>query len=471
MSADRMSASSDLPAFGGHRIARVAFAWGFAAALIVALVEGPKFFYYDSGGYWSLGSTFFLNGHFSVLNFANPVRGYLLPLIDHFLEVWSTAIGWHSSFTAEFVNALTFALIGAVLAPKLAEMSWPRWRWGIARRVILAMLTIALWSGFLSFPLSDFPALALAMFALVAIGKPESARWMAVAGLACGAAIEIRPAYELLAPVLVAFYLWSAIERRKAVRVSIRRHVACLGLLLVGMAVISIPQSLAAHRHFGIWSPIPGAAAKLTSWQLTEGLRVQATWTYVGPAHDPEMRFEDPEGTRLLATQPDQTVTGLTQYAEIIADHPITMTKVFFRHVVNGFDERYSTPYVATLDNGSHRWLRLAGFLLVFLALVRMLWPTARRRLGPAKWRYLVALVVCCLPSIPTHMEPRYMLPAWIACYVLVLLPAWPNPISPASDGLRRYRPLVIIAAAYVIFTVIVLHTVSETTKNFHFAV
>ena len=61
------------------------------------------------------------------------------------------------------------------------------------------------------------------------------------------------------------------------------------------MAVISIPQSLAADRHFGIWSPIPGAAAKLTSWQLTEGLRVQATWTYVGPAHDPEMRFEDPE--------------------------------------------------------------------------------------------------------------------------------------------------------------------------------
>ena len=79
MSADRMSASSDLPAFGGHRIARVAFAWGFAAALIVAL-RRTEILLLDSGGYWSLGSTFFLNGHFSVLNFANPVRGYLLPL-------------------------------------------------------------------------------------------------------------------------------------------------------------------------------------------------------------------------------------------------------------------------------------------------------------------------------------------------------------------------------------------------------
>ena len=52
------------------------------------------------------------------------------------------------------------------------------------------------------------------------------------------------------------------------------------------------------------------------------------------------------------------------------------------------------------------------------------------------------------------------MLPAWIACYVLVLLPAWPNPIGPASDrAARRYRAVVIIAAAYVIFTLIVLHT------------
>jgi hypothetical protein len=465
-----MSASSDLPAVGGYRIARVAFAWGFAAALIVALVEGPKFFYYDSGGYWALGGTFFRHGHFSLLNFADPIRGYLLPLIDHFLMVWSNTIGWHSSFTAECVNALTFALIGAVLAPRLAELSWPRYRWGVARRVILTMLLIVLWSGYLSFPLSDFPALALAMLALVAVGRPESMRWAAVAGLACGAAIEIRPAYELLAPVLVAFSLWSAIEKRKVARVSIRRHAACLGLLVAGMAIVAIPQSLATHRHFGIWSPIPGAADKLISYQLTEGLLVQATWSYVGSGHPPEMRFEDPEGARLLATQPDHVVTGLTQYAEIIVAHPITMAKVFFRHAVNGFDLRYSTPYTPTLDNGSHRWLRLTGFLLVFLALLRMLWPAARRRLGPAKWRYVAALAVCCLTSIPTHMEPRYMLPGWIACYALVLQPAWPNPVGPASDGLRRYRTVVTIAAAYVIFTLVVLHTVSDTTKNFHFA-
>jgi hypothetical protein len=457
------------PTATGHRTTYLAFVLASATALLVALLEGPKFFYYDSGGYWLLGHLYFGTGNFSLLNFANPIRGYLLPLIDHFLQVGDGVLGWSASSMVGVIDALLFASIGAVFAPKLAEMCWPRIRWGTGRRVLGAVLMLIFWHGYLPFPLSDFPALAAALLAIVAIGNPESPWWMLVAGLACGAAFEIRPAYELLVPSLVVLFAWATIERRKGEHASTPHRVACFALLLAGLAAFAIPQSLAAHRHFGTWSPVPGAAANLTGLQLTEGLQLQEYDTYVGPGHSPQMRYVDPEGSQLLAELPGHMVSNLHRYAEIFVSHPLTITKVFFRHVINGLDVRYSTLYVAKLDTGSHKWMRLAGFLITFLALLRVLWPEARRRLGEARWRYMGALVVCCIPAIPSAMETRYLLPIYIASYVLVLLPSWPNPIRPASEGGRRYRTVAIIAAAYLVFMLVVLHTIGDASKTLHF--
>jgi hypothetical protein len=162
-------------------------------------------------------------------------------------------------------------------------------------------------------------------------------------------------------------------------------------------------------------------------------------------------------------------ITGLGQYLGLVVAHPVTMGGVFARHVINGLDQRYTTPYVEHLETGSHRWLRLAGFLLVFLGLLRVLWPDARRSLGVARWRYPVALLLCCLTAVPSAMEPRYMLPVYLLSNLLVLAPGWPNPIDITAVGVRRFRRLATIAVAYALFMTVIWHVVSEASNHPYF--
>lgn len=178
------------------------------------------------------------------------------------------------------------------------------------------------------------------------------------------------------------------------------------------------------------------------------------------------MRYEDGAGQRLLSEQPGQEIISSGQYFGLIFGHPVTMAALLARHLINGFDQRYSTPYVERLDNGSHRWLRAASFTLIFLALLRLLWPTARRSLGTARWRYLVALLLGCLTAVPSAMESRYLLPAYLLSYMLVLAPGWPNPLDSKRAATRRLRTVVTIGLAYAAFTVIVWHVASGASAS-----
>jgi hypothetical protein len=449
--------------------ALIAFGIAFAATLVVALLLGLKTFYYDSGGYWILGTTYIRNGHFSLLNFESSLRGYLLPLIDHGLQGLAVAFRWNPSSFAKLFNVLSFALIGTVLGPRLAEITWPRWRWGIGRRLALMALLLIFWKGYLPYPLSDFPAFTLALLALVSIDRVESPGWMLLGGLASAAAIDMRPSYLLLAPILVVLIVWAWLKGRSRENPSVRWRVLCGGLFLVGFFVISLPQSLSSHRYFHTWSFVPGSAAHLTTIQFDEGLHLQRYETYVGSNLSPRMLYEDPTGTKLLLEQKDQTVSSTSQYLGLVASHPLTMAGVFIRHIVNGLDQRYSTPYVSHLSTGSNRWLRLAGFLLIFLALLRVLWSTARRRLAPARWRYPAALALCCLTSVPSAVETRYMLPIFLLSYILVLVPGWPNPVNFSVAGLRRYQTVIVIAVAYLIFMALIWDVVSHASQHLNF--
>ena len=340
---------------------------------------------------------------------------------------------------------------------------------GVLARLALTVLLLVFWAGYLDFPLSDFPALTMALLALVAIDRSEQPLWMLTAGLASAASIEMRPSYLLLAPMLAVLVVWRWWEQRGEQHATLARRASCVGLLLAGFVLIALPQSLASHRHFHTWSFVPGAASHLTSLQFTEGLRLQRYETYVGSGHPPRMLYDDPSGTRLLEKQTGQTIKGTSQYLGLVVSHPVTMAGVFMRHLINGLDQRYDTPYVAHLDTGSQRWLRFAGFLLIFLALVRVLWGAARRRLGPARWRYIVVFALCCATSIPSAVEPRYLLPAYLLSYLLVLLPGWPNPLGERSAGIRRYRTFALLGLGFVVFMAVAAYVTSHASSQLHF--
>jgi hypothetical protein len=457
-------------ALGGLNTPSVAFSVALAGTLIVAFLQGAKVFYYDSAKYWSLGQTFVQHGRFSLLNYADPLRGYSLPLIYGGMHALAQGLHWSDSSAAKLFNALVFALLGGVLLPRLAEIAWPQRRFGLLRRLALVGLLIVFWSGDLNFPLSDFPALAMMLLAVVCVARPTSPGWMMLAGVATGAAIDMRPAYLLLAPIVAGLVVWAWLGDRYGTDVSQgTRRALCAGLMLLGFVAVSLPQSLIYHRHFHTWSFVPGAPANLTSVQLSGGLYVELYETYVGAGIRPRMIYEDEAGAKLLTMQPGEKVTSSRQYLGLIVHHPVTVGGIFIRHAVNGLDQRYSTPYIERLDKGSHRWLRLAGFLLVFLALLRVLWPAARRSLGVTRWRYPFALVLCCLIALPSAVETRFMLPVDVLGYILVLAPGWPNPIDTTRSGMRRFRTLGVVVVAYVGFMAVIWRLVSQTSSHLHF--
>jgi hypothetical protein len=445
------------------RPAVTAFAVAFAVALGVGLIQGEKPLYYDSGMYWLLSESFTSTGHFSLLNFGDPVRGYSVPFIYFLLRTLGGVVTDTPWLLVVTFNAALFALIGAVLAPRLGEIAWPRMRWSLARRLTLFGLILVFWRGYLSYPLSDFPALATALLAIVAVSSSTSLRWMPIAGASAALAFQIRPAYILLLPVLIALILWD--WRTDSGEASWRRRALCLALFLAAASLVTLPQSLVEHHRIGSYSPIPGGS-ELASLQYTEGLQLQRYDTFVGgEPNQASMRYVDPHTKGIIDGLEDGTVKSTGQYAEIVIQHPVTMLGVFVRHVVNGLDQRYSTPYVERLQTSSDRIWRFIGFLIVFLALLRVIWPAARRALGPARWRSPVPLLLTTATSIASALDARFLLPVFVLCATLTLTPGWVKPTG-RGEGLRRYRDFALIAVAGAAFYAIVLLIVSGATHD-----
>lgn len=446
----------------------VAVAVIFLSALAIGLIQGEKLFYYDSGSYWELAGSFDDHGSFSFLHFEyTGLRGYALPLTFYLLREIGDLFGIGPSGMVILLNSALFALIAGLLGPRLAEIAWPR-HWGLLPRLALGALILVFWSGYLNFPLSDFPALFAAVLALVAVSHSGSPLWLGLGGASAAYAVNARPAYLLLIPLVVLVLAWSWWRERPQLPQGALRWVLCGVAFVAGLAVISVPQSIVEHHATGGLSPLPGGNG-LAGLQYTEGLRLQRYETFVGGG-PPRMDYLDPSTESILAELDAGTVSDTSQYAEIALSNPLTIAGVFLRHVVNGLDQRYTTPYVEHLEPSSRRLLRLTGFLLVFLALFRVLWPRGRRSLGgggegETRWRYPAALLICCATSLPSAIETRFLLPVFLLSGLVVLTPAWPNPLD-QQTGLLRFRTLAITSLLLVIYIALVASIVSGATDH-----
>lgn len=439
----------------------------FAAFLAVALLQGEKIFYYDAHAYWALSETFVKDGHFSILNFENTgIRGYALPLIFHIADLTGSVATESNSEIVMAFNAGVFALIGTILAPAFAQVVWPASRWGVSRRLALSAVILVFWRGYLNFPLSDFPALAAALIALIAISHPRSPAWMLVAGATTGLALNFRPAYLLLIPVLLVLLAWDWLNQRETRRTSTLQSAACLGMLLLGFVTVSLPQSLSQHQIFGSYSPLPGGG-ELAGLQYTEGLKLQRYESFVGGGlAEARMAYLDHHTDSIVAELDNGRIDDTGEYLEVVVQHPMTMAGVFLRHAINGLDQRYTTPYVEQIASDENRPLRLGGFLIVFLALLRVCWPAARRGLGLARWRYAAGILAVSAPTLASAVETRFMLPVFVLCSITVLAPGWPNPIGSPGLGPRRYLTLALILAAALVFFAAVGIIVSDATDS-----
>lgn len=449
--------------------ALVGFAILLLACLAIGAIQGTKPFYSDAGYYWELSETFDYNGSFSFEHYQYfGIRGYSVPLTLYLVREVLGVVGLGPEAVVLVLNSVLFALIGGVLGPGLAEAAWPQRRWGLARRLLLGAVFLVFWRGYLNYPLSDFPALSGALLALFAVSRLDSPLWLGVGGLGAAYAFNARPAYLLLIPLValvVAWNLWKGDGRPPPTS---GRRLLCCGAFVLGLAIVTVPQMKLENLWDGGWSPVPGGTG-LAGLQYTEGLKLQRYETFVGGPH-PRMEYLDPHTDSIVAGLDENRVKSTGQYLEIFASHPLTIAGVFLRHVVNGLDERYSTPYVEELHPPLGDLLRLGGFVLVFLALFRLAWPRGRRSLGAARWRYPAVLLLACATSLPSAIETRFMLPAFVLASLLLLAPGWPNPVEAAAVGWRRYTTIAIACLAFAAYIALVASIVSGATHNLRLA-
>jgi hypothetical protein len=438
----------------------------FVVCLVIGAIQGTKVFFGDSGGYWYLSETFTAHGSFSLFSFEyTGLRGYGMPLALFLLRKVGDLFDLSAQAEVVLLNSTIFALLAGFLVPALARIGWPQRPWGVLPRLAMGALFLIFWSGYLNYPLTDFPALAAAVLAIVAISRSRSPGWLCVAGLSAAYAVDLRPAYLLLIPLLALVLAWTWWRDRAEAPTTTVSRIVCVGAFVLGLAIVSLPQSAISHHYGRGLSPLPGGSS-LAGLQYTEGLRLQRYETYVGEEGKPFMDYIDPHTKSILAELPLETVSGTSKYLEIFIEHPITLGGVFLRHIVNGLDQRYTTPYVEHLEGPARKIIRLIGFLLVFLALFRLFWPRGRRSLGQMRARYPLALLLCCLTSIPSAIETRFMLPVFLLSGVIVLTPGWPSPIEREAIGAARLRTVGVGCLALGLYLFVVGSIVNGATSN-----
>jgi hypothetical protein len=364
---------------------------------------------FDAAQYWELSLRFTQHGHFSLLAFDEPVRGYLGPLLLMPARLLCHFTGCSMLRGAQLLGAGWAALLFGLAIPQLWAQATGRALSG-GRWLVMVALGFVFWRDYFNFPLSDMPALTLLLLGLVALGQPGG-RWVAVAGVLLGAALNIRPVYLASVPG----WLWLLVMPG-ARQFWLRRSVA----LLAGAAFILLPQLLINLRHFQQPTPLvlarqPGAPP-LYFKQLGWGTSFQRYETSLIPEIPRSLVYADSVGQRALAQEPGQHFGSYGQYLRFALRQPLQSTSRYLRHLFNGLDVWFPTPYPKQLHPPGQVALRLLnyvllglGFVLIFSA-IRQNWKKNSPQANQAV-PLLLSLLLPCVAVLPMLMECRFLLP------------------------------------------------------------
>ena len=387
----------------------------FATYVVYLRAFADPHFYYDASDYWSLGGTFGRSGHFSLLDYDSTIRGYALPLLNHVLASIATSADVGSATIVQLFGALEVALLGTILIPAVVRATWPAAQVTPGRILLLNGLVFLFWRDYFGFPLSDFPAATLAVAALYAVTRRSPAGY-ALAGLALGLAWNVRQAYvATFVAVLIIALLRAGLHRTPL------RALLAFGLVLAGLVVASAPQMLINHHHGYGWTLTVPDAKRVAMANLYGGMQEQRYETYVGTSYPtPAVRYFDPSTQAILRTDHTVSFTNYAQYARVVERHPTEMIASWGRHVFNGLDVRFATPYIHDLSATSE-WFSLIVYSLLFAAAARLLVPVFRRQFGHGAWPEALAMASAIVPAIPLGAESRYFVPVQLIVYSIVV--------------------------------------------------
>ena len=421
------SRASRLPGLG--MLARLCDSRFLPFAIATAAFLASNHFYrneglqYDSMYYWALGHLYFLeDGHFSFLNFGAPIRGYLFPLILGCISKLSSLLSVDGLLLYRTLAALFFGCLVSTLAPAAFHKAAGR-RPSTVQVLIFSGLVFLFWRGYAAYSLSDFPAIACLIGAYILFPFSEDIvglNWLRtpLAGFLLAAAAIIRPSYQIVLILLAITIILKSVSRPK----SITKHaVIRLSATLIGIAAAFAPQLVLNAVHNGTYSPLTPSGG-LYAQQLTWGIRMQRYDTNIGETYpSPKVMFIDPVGDAICKRENLDVNKPLTygEYLAMIGSYPLDLAAIYGRHLFNGLDVTYSTPYVKNVLKRNVAFSFVNYFLIfaaiVFLAETRSGWRAHRVTFG-----YCLVFVSPAILSLPGAVETRFFLPVHLLVYTVV---------------------------------------------------
>ena len=327
----------------------------FLIILLSNLHSSHLSFYYDASGYWELGKTFFGQGRFNILNYKEALRGYLYPLINSMFYLLAQALHLNEIFLFRSVNAVIVAFLIAVLIPKLFSLILNK-EITAFQNLAFCVITTIFWRGYFLYPLSDFPAL----FALLAgiyivlqnyykrierVQITQAIKYI-LAGVCIAASVNIRPSYQII--IIPFFFLLFICFYKRVSRKTAAVYIICT---VVGLLICFIPQIYINYFNFQVLSPfiqtsLSSYGKSLLIQQIEWGIFMQKYETYIGNGLEPAMRYIDFQGQGILQKENISTISSIGQYIKLLFKYPVDFICIYFRHIFNGIDINYNTPYV-----------------------------------------------------------------------------------------------------------------------------
>lgn len=389
---------------------------------------------HDAVHYWVIAVKFQRHHQaFSLLYYDDPLRGYVGPLLMFPALAFRFFTDCSMLTAAKMLGSVWAALLFGGLIPGLWTSVTGR-RIGAGRWLLLVLAGFLFWRDFFSFTLTDMPALATLVLSLWLLSKRNMLAWL-VAGLSIAATFNSRPVYLIsLLPFLGLAMWWS---QRHPRRTTGWRWAA----LVVGIALTLGPQWAINRIHFQENTPL--VLTRLNDQkgpfylkQLAWGTRVQlydGALTYPGA-----LPYADASGVKLFEQLNQREYESYGQYLSVVLQHPIDFFLRYCRHLFNGLDIRYPTPYRLDAASLESPGLKLLNYVLLALALTTI-------RPKQLSWQHgwvLLALLLPCAAALPIAIENRFLLPLHLLLLALATLL-----FSPIEWWHRfRSRPLVGVA-------------------------
>ncbi len=434
------------------------FAVCLASCMLFALhqIHNVTAFPFDCGQYWELSdpSIFF--------NFPKVIRGYFYPfllLLPHWLS--NTLIG-SGFYPYRIYTALLYGGLLAGILPSLYVQLFGG-KLTLARRLLPSFLVGVLFPGLILYPLSDLPAFLLMICALSALTKARVSEslsrvaiFMVLAGIFAAGAYNTRTIYLFaLIGALIAAPLYFLSGR------PVLHRVFGAIFFVVGMGLLSAPQSIINHSRHGTWTPavVSGSTDKsLFALQLMWGITMQRYETTTDrAAPSPTRYFIDRAGERLFVEEAlDKSQVTEANYLRLVARHPLEFLGIYARHLVSGLDVRDGEVYVQDVRK-SNTNIALINFCVIAIALVAMLTRYMMSRsdadnnksaLFPERtppsplwpcWALLWLLPACAI--IPGAIETRFLFPLHAFFYCVIAF----NTCIPELRELFRLHGIVLI--------------------------